>query len=138
MLVISAIKGSAKYFVPLPSSLDAGQPAWQPQPRSVGLDLVPPVIKTFPSTGQAGGIAHLIFSVSDASRVTREDVKVFEGSRRLAWFVSHYERSDAGRVWYEWRIPLSKRGHRLRFCIFSADRMGNRSTTSCSPLRVKQ
>ncbi len=101
------------------------------------VDREPPRIRTLPGAAPAGKTVLLRFRVFDDSGKSRELLTIMQGRVTIGRVAvplaeAHYRRLYAA----PWRVPRSlKRGPRL-YCAVAIDQAGNRSTRSCSALRI--
>lgn len=105
--------------------------------RTTGLaDSKPPTVKALASSGSAGTTVALRYRAWDAlSPRTRERIRIRRADGTLvATVTTRFSRGARGTVrTARWRAPAGVVG-RLRFCVDSTDRAGNRSRASCAPL----
>jgi hypothetical protein len=102
---------------------------------SLPADSTPPRVTALASTGERRGAARLRYRIVEAGGRSREAATVFRGKRRLATITGPLHAIDPDVLYYflPWRSPV--RGD-LRSCVSSVDVAGNRSKTSCAPLRI--
>jgi hypothetical protein len=122
------------------ASISESEASWQPQPSSLGTaDLTPPVIRLRSTVGRPGKYVALHFVSTDRSRLTRETVSVYRGTKRIAWFYRLSIRDNSrGNSFDPWQVPLRYAGLTLRYCMTASDQYGNRSQQVCAPLRVQR
>jgi hypothetical protein len=98
-------------------------------------DKVPPAVSARRSSGRAGTVVQLRFSVSDDRGEARVVDQVKRGGRVIAT-VSTGFRKAGGATSVSWRAP-SAAEHSLTHCVRAWDRAGNASATSCAPLVLR-
>jgi hypothetical protein len=108
-----------------------------PQKPRPPRDRTAPRVRTLASTGTAGAVARLRYSVFDDSQKTRETIRVSRGGRVLGVTKTTLGPRSVTKIYARpWRIPDGVSG-RLRFCVTAWDAAGNRSAPSCSPLVIR-
>ena len=121
-----------------------------PAMRTVNYQLVPgtppavppadgraPIDEAIRSTGVRGRIARLHYFAADGRGETSDTIRVLRGNRQLRRIVTRLEDTNPFfRYSVGWRVPKKVRG-KLRFCVSSVDRAGNRSNVSCAPLTIR-
>jgi hypothetical protein len=112
--------------------LVAGAPAAVPPP-----DTTPPVDQAVRSRGKHGTIAHLNYAASDGRGETADTIRVYRGRKVLKTIRFSLDNTIPFLLYYaKWKVPKTVRG-KLRFCVTSTDRAGNKSNTSCAALIIK-
>jgi hypothetical protein len=106
-------------------------------PAVPGPDRTPPIDQAIRSSGKRGTVVHLDYVAADGRGETADTIRVFRGRKVLKTirfalddtipFLSYYAR---------WKVPKKIHG-KLRFCVRSADRAGNKSKQSCAPLTIR-
>jgi hypothetical protein len=106
-------------------------------PAVPGPDRTPPIDQAIRSSGKRGTVVHLDYLASDGRGETADTLRVYRGRKVLKTirfalddtipFLSYYAR---------WKVPKKIHG-KLRFCVQSADRAGNKSKASCAPLTIR-
>lgn len=98
-----------------------------------------PVVRALASKGKAGKRVSLKYRVhDDFSTKTRERVRVYRRSKRLATIKRKFSTKKAGVVYkVRWKSKKKYAG-RLKFCVESWDTAGNKSAPSCAPLRLRK
>lgn len=106
--------------------------------REAAVDVAAPRVRAHASGGRAGRVIHLRYRVRDDAGETRERVRVLRGRRVVAVLRTPFAESAVG-VTYSvaWRAPRAAAGL-LRFCVRAWDYAGNRSASSCAPLRIRR
>jgi hypothetical protein len=106
--------------------------------RTLRPDRTRPRVSAIASAGSAGSLVRLDYRVSDDSGRTRERVTVLRGKRTLAVLSTALGAVAPRQIYFvTWRAPRSTRGTTLRFCVRATDAAGNRSLSSCAPLRIR-
>ena len=102
-----------------------------------GPDTRAPFDQAVKSTGTHGKRAELVFSASDGRGETAETFVIYKGKKVLKTI--RLPLADTNPFFsysVTWRVPKKVRG-KLRFCVSSVDRAGNKSNNSCAPLTIK-
>ena len=119
-----------------PPAPPVSAPPLQPSPSKAAVDTTAPRVTALSAAGTPGSAVRLRFTVSDASRRTRQQVVVYQGQRVLARRSRPMGASPPGQVAFvPYRIPKSA-SKDMRFCVVAWDRAGNASRRSCSQLAV--
>jgi len=88
------------------------------------------------STGRHGRLAQLHYFAEDGRGETADTFTIYRGKRLLTTFLLPLRDRNPWYIHFAyWRVPRSARG-KLRFCVSSVDRAGNKSNTSCAPLII--
>jgi len=96
-----------------------------------------PVDQALKSTGVHGKTAHLDYRALDGRGETAEAIVVYKGRKVLKRINFPLADTSPFLVYFaRWTVPKKMRG-KLRFCVASTDRAGNKSVTSCAALTVK-
>jgi hypothetical protein len=96
-----------------------------------------PLDEAVKTTGVHGKVAFLSFYVADGRAETSETIRVLRGNRLLKRIVTQLEDSNPFVIYdVRWQVPRNVRG-KLRFCVSSVDRAGNRGAASCAPLTIR-
>ena len=105
-------------------------PVLQPDRRS-------PVDLAIRSTGTHGKSALLIYLAADGRGETSDTIVVYKGKKVLKR-INYFLEDTSPFLPYvaRWKVPKKTKG-KLRFCVFSVDRAGNKSNTSCAQLTIK-
>jgi hypothetical protein len=107
-----------------------------PVAKPAAVDTVAPKVKALPAAGVAGALVRLRFTVSDASRRTRQQVAIYVGTRLVARRSRAMGPSVPGQIAFvSFRIPKTATRD-MKFCVVAWDRAGNASRKSCSQLAV--
>jgi hypothetical protein len=103
----------------------------------LGRDTRAPRTEALKSAGVHGKVARLDYYAADGRGETSETIVVYKGKRVLkrinylledtSPFLSYFAR---------WNVPKKTRG-KLRFCVTSTDRAGNKSKAACAALTIK-
>jgi hypothetical protein len=103
----------------------------------LGRDTRAPKTEALKSKGVHGKVAQLDYYAADGRGETSETIVVYKGKRVLkrinylmedtSPFLSYFAR---------WSVPKKTRG-KLRFCVTSTDRAGNKSKATCAALTIK-
>jgi hypothetical protein len=108
----------------------AQRPALEPDRRA-------PVDEAVKATATHGKVARLSYFAADGRAETADTVRVYRGTKLLKTFRFRLEQTNPFLSYYAtWKVPRTVMG-KLRFCVQSTDRAGNRSNTSCAALTVK-
>ncbi len=112
--------------------LVAGTPA-----PALAPDRRAPVNRAFASRGVHGKIAELAYMSSDGRGETSDAIVVYRGRKVLKRVTFRLADTNPffGYV-ARWKVPKKTKG-KLRFCVTSTDRAGNKSNTSCAALTIK-
>ena len=101
-------------------------------------DRRPPIDEAIRSTGSRGRVARLHYFAADARGETSDTIRVLRGNRQLRRIVTPLEDTNPFfRYSVGWRVPKTLRRGKLRFCVSSVDRAGNRSNVSCALLTIR-
>ena len=106
-------------------------------PAPLGADTRAPFAEAHPSSGVHGKRARLSYFVADGRGEAADTIRVYRGRTLLKTI----RRALAGRNPFlsysaTWQVPKKVRG-KLRFCVSSVDRAGNKSNLSCARLTIK-
>lgn len=113
------------------------QPVAGTPPAALGPDRRPPVDEALKVSGVHGKIVRLRFFVADGRGETADTISVRKGARTLKTMRSRLSDTNPFFVYYAlWRVPKNVRG-KLRFCVSSVDRAGNKSNVSCAALTIR-
>jgi hypothetical protein len=108
-----------------------------PAPAPAG-DTQAPQVQAVASSGRRGAVAHLRYRVFEDSGESRETVRILRGTSAVASTVTTFGSVENGALYYTtWRVPKRLRPGRLKFCVTSFDRAGNRSGPSCAALTIR-
>jgi len=96
-----------------------------------------PFDHAFKSTGTHGKTALLIYLAMDGRGETSDSIVVYKGKRVLKR-INYILEDTSPLLPYvaRWKVPKKTKG-KLRFCVTSVDRAGNKSNTSCAQLTIK-
>ena len=98
--------------------------------------VTPPHVHALASSGKAGKLVHLRFTVSDNSGATREKVTVYSRSIVTKRIATALAAKKAGTVYsVAWRVP-AKPKRPLKFCVVALDAAKNTSAQSCARITV--
>jgi hypothetical protein len=107
------------------------------QAPALGADRRAPVVVALKSSGVHGGVARLDYVAADGRAETAESIVVYRGRKVLRRMSSRLADTNPFLVYFaRWSVPKKIRG-KLRFCVTSRDRAGNKSKTSCAALTIK-
>jgi hypothetical protein len=102
------------------------------------VDQAPPHIRTMPASAARGTTAVLRFRVFDDSGKSRELLTIVQGKRTIGRVAVPLAEVVYRRVYSAlWRVPGKLTPGARRYCAIAIDEAGNRSTRSCSALRIK-
>jgi hypothetical protein len=103
----------------------------------LGHDARAPLTEALKSTGVHGKVARLGYYAADGRGETADSIVVYKG-RRVLKRISYLIEDTSPFLSYSarWSVPKKMRG-KLRFCVTSTDRAGNKSKASCAALTVK-
>jgi len=106
------------------------QPALQPDHRA-------PIDQAFKSTGTHGKVAGLGYLAMDGRGETADRFVISKGKKVLKRInLQLADTSPFLPYVVRWNVPKKVKG-KLRFCVTSTDRAGNKSNTSCAALTIK-
>jgi hypothetical protein len=96
-----------------------------------------PVDFAIKSTGTHGKTALLIYLAADGRGETSDSIVVYKGKKVLKR-INYFLEDTSPFLPYvaRWKVPKKTKG-KLRFCVSSTDRAGNKSNTSCAQLTIK-
>jgi hypothetical protein len=79
----------------------------------------------------------LWYFVADGRAETADTLRVYRGKKVLKTIRVPFDDTNPFLPYVAtWRVPKKIRG-KLRFCVTSVDRAGNKSNVSCAPLTIK-
>jgi hypothetical protein len=108
----------------------APAPALSPDHRA-------PVDQAIKSIGTHGKVASLYYFASDGRGETADAIVVSKGKKVLKRINFLLEDTNPFLPYIaRWKVPKKTKG-KLRFCVTSTDRAGNKSNTSCAALTIK-
>jgi hypothetical protein len=89
------------------------------------------------STGTHGKVAQLGYLAMDGRGETADSIVVYKGKKVLKRINFQLEDTSPFLPYVAgWKVPKKTKG-KLRFCVTSRDRAGNKSNTSCAALTIK-
>jgi hypothetical protein len=139
LVMFASFLPAATFSLVPAASPPASPPAAPPTSPPVSIatvDTVAPRVSALPAAGAPGATVRLRFTVSDASRRTREQVVIYRGQRVLARRTRPMAASPVGQVAFvRYQIPRNAKKD-LRFCVIAWDPAGNASRRSCNQLAV--
>ena len=96
-----------------------------------------PFDHAFKSAGTHGKIVQLIYLAMDGRGETSDSIVVYKGKKVLKR-INYILEDTSPLLPYvaRWKAPKKTKG-KLRFCVSSVDRAGNKSNTSCAQLTIK-
>jgi hypothetical protein len=96
-----------------------------------------PVDEAIKSIGTHGKLASLYYFASDGRAETSDAIVVYKGKKVVKRINYLLEDTNPFLPYVaRWKVPKKTKG-KLRFCVTSTDRAGNKSNTSCATLTVK-
>jgi hypothetical protein len=103
----------------------------------LGRDTRAPVTQALKSAGVHGKVGRLAYFAGDGRGETADTIVVYRGKKVLKKINYAIEDTSPFLTYSaRWNIPKKVRG-KLRFCVTSTDRAGNKSKTSCAALTIK-
>jgi hypothetical protein len=106
-------------------------------PPPLGPDRRAPLDEATKAKGVHGKVVRLYYYVADGRGVASDTVRVLRGTKLLKRIVTRLEDTNPFFIYQvSWRVPKNVRG-KLRFCVRSVDRAGNRGRESCAPLTIR-
>jgi hypothetical protein len=96
-----------------------------------------PLDEALKATGTHGKIASLFYFASDGRGETSDAIVIYKGKKVQKRI--NYRLTDTNPFLpyvARWKVPKKTKG-KLRFCVTSTDRAGNKSNISCAQLTVK-
>jgi hypothetical protein len=103
----------------------------------LGSDSRAPLTEALRSTGTHGKIVSIDYFAADGRGETADTVVVYRGKKVLKRFNFPIADTSPFLIYSaRWKVPKKTRG-KLRFCVTSTDRAGNKSKTSCAALTIK-
>jgi hypothetical protein len=103
----------------------------------LGSDTRAPLAEAIKSKGVHGKVAHLDYYSADGRGESADSIVIYRGKKVLKRI--HYLIEDTNpflSYFARWNVPKKTRG-KLRFCVSSTDRAGNKSKASCAALTIK-
>ena len=103
----------------------------------LGRDTRAPVTEAVKSTGTHGKTVDLYYIVADGRGETADAIVLYRGKKAIKRFT--YPLGDTSPFFLysaRWKAPKKTKG-KLRFCVTSTDRAGNKSKASCAALTIK-
>jgi hypothetical protein len=106
-------------------------------PPPLKADRRAPLDEALKATGVHGKVVRLEYFVADGRAETSDTIRVLRRGRVIKRIVTRLEDTNPF-ISYQvrWRVPKTVRG-KLRFCVSSVDRAGNRGKASCAPLTIR-
>jgi hypothetical protein len=96
-----------------------------------------PVTHAFKESGVHGKIVQLDYFALDGRGETADTMVITKGKKVLKRLSAPLADTNPFLTYYaRWRVPKNVRG-KLRFCITSTDRAGNKSAPSCAALTIR-
>jgi hypothetical protein len=106
------------------------QPALSPDHRA-------PIDQAVRSTGTHGKVVSLYYFAADGRAETADAIVIYKGKKVLKRINYRLEDTSPFLPYVaHWKVPQKTKG-KLRFCVTSTDRAGNKSNTSCAALTIK-
>jgi hypothetical protein len=96
-----------------------------------------PIDEALKSTGTHGKVASLFYFASDGRAETADAIVISKGKKVVKRINYLLEDTNPFLPYVaRWKVPKKMKG-KLRFCVTSTDRAGNKSKTSCAALTIK-
>jgi hypothetical protein len=96
-----------------------------------------PVVAATKTLGAHGKIAQLGYYAFDGRGETADTIVIYRGKKVLKRINYRLEDTNPFLEYVaRWNVPKKAKG-KLRFCVSSTDRAGNKSNTSCAALTIK-
>jgi len=106
-------------------------------PPTLAPDHRAPIDEALKSTGTHGKVASLFYFASDGRAETADAIVVYKGKKVVKRINFLLEDTNPFLPYVaRWKVPKKTKG-KLRFCVTSMDRAGNKSNTSCAALTIK-
>jgi hypothetical protein len=103
----------------------------------LGRDARAPLTQALKSAGVHGKAVRLAYFAGDGRGETADTIVVYRGKKVLKRINYAIEDTSPFLTYSaRWNVPKKVRG-KLRFCVTSTDRAGNKSQTSCAALTIK-
>ena len=103
----------------------------------LGRDARAPLTQALKSAGVHGKAVRLAYFAGDGRGETADTIVVYRGKKVLKRINYAIEDTSPFLTYSaRWSVPKKVRG-KLRFCVTSTDRAGNKSQTSCAALTIK-
>jgi hypothetical protein len=103
---------------------------------TLGPDQRAPLVEALKSRATHGTIAHLDYFAADGRGETSDTIVVYRGKKALSRITFRLQDTSPFLSYFaRWKVPKGFRG-KLRFCVASTDRAGNKSNTSCASLTI--
>jgi hypothetical protein len=103
----------------------------------LGRDGRAPLTAARKSAGVHGKVVRLDYFAADGRGETADAIVVYRGKKVLKRFNFPIADTSPWLVYYaQWKVPKKTRG-KLRFCVTSTDRAGNKSKANCAALTIK-
>ena len=135
---IFAISGSARGLDAAPDIRTVNHQLVAGTPRPVlGPDRRAPVDLAIRTSGVHGKLVRLPYFAADGRGETADTIQVYRGSKVIKKVAIRL--SDTNPFFsytVPWRVPKTVKG-KLRFCVSSVDRAGNKSKRSCAALTIR-
>jgi hypothetical protein len=96
-----------------------------------------PVVRAQASSGTAGRVVALFYSVGDNTNRVRVVDEVVRAGKTVGRVKTSFLAVDGGARSVVWRAPKALRGKRLKHCIRAWDQAGNASPRSCARLTLR-
>jgi len=96
-----------------------------------------PIDEAVKSIGTHGKTVALYYFASDGRAETADSIVVYKGKKVLKRINYRLEDTNPFLPYVaRWKVPKKTKG-KLRFCVTSTDRAGNKSNTSCAALTIR-
>jgi len=113
------------------SAAAEGPPAWPPV-------VTVPTVVALAASGRRGSRVSLPFRVGEVSGEVAATIDVQKDGAIIAHLNGGFFRAQSGQVYpLAWRAPKARTKGALRFCVVLANRTGNKSASSCAPIRLR-
>jgi hypothetical protein len=107
------------------------------QPPALSPDHRAPIDEAVRSIGTHGKTVSLYYFASDGRAETADAIVVYKGKKVVKRINFRLEDTNPFLPYLaRWKVPKKTKG-KLRFCVTSTDRAGNKSNTSCAALTIK-
>ena len=106
-------------------------------PPALAPDHRAPIDQALKSTGTHGKVVSLYYFASDSRAETADAIVIYKGKKVVKRINYLLEDTNPFLPYVaRWKVPKKTKG-KLRFCVTSTDRAGNKSKTSCAALTIK-
>jgi len=106
-------------------------------PPALSPDRRAPIDEALKSGGTHGRIVEMYYFASDGRAETADAIVVYKGKKVVKRIGYRLEDTNPFLPYVaRWKVPKKTKG-KLRFCVTSVDRAGNKSNTSCATLTIR-